>query len=274
MWKANVANHTPFKIEVYLALVPLAVVTISEHIGDHVNLGHLTGNDFIQGKPGLHRTLLGDGLATIVSACFGGPANTSYGENTSVISITKVASVWVIFGAACTSIAISFIAPISILLNVMPKPVLGGVEIILYTMIGINGLRIMIKEQIDMFDPKNIIIIAILVVCGLGGTVLTFVPKDVLGGNTSIALSGTGVGVIVAIILNALIPSKKGDAKDGKEIPYIDFTPSDFMRIGSGKNSKVKKYTTTDETASSNAVKPLPHSHHHRHSKKKASSAT
>ena len=156
----------------------------------------------------------------------------------------------------------------------MPKPVLGGVEIILYTMIGINGLRIMIKEQIDMFDPKNIIIIAILVVCGLGGTVLTFVPKDVLGGDTSIALSGTGVGVIVAIILNALIPSKRGADDAGKAIPYIDFTPSDFMRIGSGKNSKVKKYTSVDnETNNANAVKHIHHSHHHHHrSKKKASS--
>ncbi len=240
MWKANIANKTPFNIQPYLALVPLVVVTISEHIGDHVNLGHLTGNNFIEGKPGLHRTLLGDGIATIFSACCGGPANTSYGENTSVISITKVSSVWVIFGAACTAIGISFIAPISMALNAIPKPVLGGVEIILYTMIGINGLRILIKEQIDMFDPKNIIIIAILVVCGLGGTVLTFLPSDVMG--SEIALSGTGVGVIVAIILNAIIPSKKGKEEVGKTIPYIDFTPSDFMRIGSSKNQKMQKY--------------------------------
>lgn len=245
MWKQNIEHHTGFRIEVYLALVPLAIVTLSEHIGDHINLGNITGNDFVEGKPGLHRTLLGDGIATIVSAAFGGPANTSYGENTSVISITKVASVWVIFGAACTSILISFIAPISMLLNAIPKPVLGGVEIILYTMIGINGLRILINAQVDMFDPKNIIIIAILVACGLGGTILVFVPSDVLG--SQVALSGTGVGVLLAIILNMAIPSKKDEVDDGKVITAIDFTPSDFMRLGSlkGREHKNHKYNAT-----------------------------
>lgn len=254
MWKQNVANHTGFRIEVYLALVPLVVVTLSEHIGDHINIGNLTGNDFVENKPGLHRTLLGDGIATFVSAVLGGPANTSYGENTSVISITKVASVWVIFGAAVTSILISFIAPISMLLNVIPKPVLGGIEIILYTMIGINGLRIIINAQLDMFDPKNIIIIAILVACGLGGTAIIFLPHDVLG--SQVALAGTGVGVLIAIILNAVIPSKRDDSTDDKVITAIDFTPSDFMRIGSLWNRKqkvertpqthkVKQHTTT-----------------------------
>ncbi len=239
MWKQNISHHTGFRIEVYLALVPLAIVTLSEHIGDHINIGNLTGNDFVEGKPGLHRTLMGDGIATIVSAALGGPANTSYGENTSVISITKVASVWVIFGAACTAILISFIAPISMLLNAIPQAVLGGVEIILYTMIGINGLRILINAKLDMFDPKNIIIIALLVACGLGGTVLVFLPSDVLG--SQISLSGTGVGVILAVILNAVIPSKKDEADDGKTIIAIDFTPSDFMRIGSIRKNKPNK---------------------------------
>lgn len=82
-----------FKIEAYLAIVPLVIVTLAEHIGDHINIGNLTGNDFISGKPGVYRTLIGDGLATIFSAAMGGPANTSYGENTSVIAVTKVASV-------------------------------------------------------------------------------------------------------------------------------------------------------------------------------------
>lgn len=241
MWKQNVANHTGFRIEVYLALVPLAIVTISEHIGDHINIGKLTGNNFIDSNPGLHRTLLGDGIATIVSALFGGPANTSYGENTSVISITKVASVWVILGAAIISVIISFIAPISILLNAIPKPVLGGVEIILYTMIGINGLRILIDDKPDLFNPKNIIIISILVVAGLGGTIIIFLPSDVIG--SQVALSGVGVGVIISIILNCILPDKNNSGKIINDLKPIDFSPSDFMKLETfKKRNKIENY--------------------------------
>ncbi|MGL4948195.1 MAG: uracil-xanthine permease family protein [Mycoplasma sp.] len=226
MWTVNTVNE--FKIEAYLAIVPLAIVTLAEHVGDHVNIGNITGQDYIGSKPGLHRTLIGDGVATMVSAAFGGPANTSYGENTSVISVTKVASVWVIFTAAIMSICISFIAPISVLLSAIPKPVLGGIEMLLYSMIAINGLRIMINAKLDMFKAKNIIIVAVLAITGLGGTVLTFLPSDILGG---VALSGTGVGVIIAVLLNFLLPDKD-DNIDGKDkIDAINFTPGDFLDV-------------------------------------------
>lgn len=244
MWKANITNPPGFKLGVYLALVPLVVVTLSEHIGDHINIGQLTKNDFIEGKPGLHRTLLGDGIATIVSAAFGGPANTSYGENTSVISITKVASVWVILSAAIMSIFVSFLAPISQVLSVIPKPVLGGVEMILYTMIGINGLRILINAKLDMFDPKNIIIMSVMVVAGLGGTVLIFLPKDVI--DSTISLSGTGVGVIISMILNLVLPSKgEGDSHLKSMIP-INFSPIDFMNIKQIQKNKINKNKKTE----------------------------
>lgn len=239
MWKTNVQNHTPFNIGVYLSLVPIAIVTISEHIGDHINIGHITGNDFIENKPGLYRTLLGDGIATIVSATFGGPANTSYGENTSVISITKVASIWVIFSAAIVSIIISFIAPISILLNAIPKPVTGAIGIILYTMIGINGLKLMIQSKVNMFEPKNIVLVAIIVVCGLGGTIFIFLPSDIIG--SQIALSGTGIGILIAIVLNIILPSKN-ENESIEDIPTINLSPTDFIKkTKSFINKKRKK---------------------------------
>ncbi|MGL4952046.1 MAG: uracil-xanthine permease family protein, partial [Mycoplasma sp.] len=241
MWKVN--RVWDFKIQAYLAIVPLVVVTLAEHIGDHVNIGHITGEDYITDKPGLYRTLIGDGVATIVSASMGGPANTSYGENTSVISVTKVASVWVIFTAAIISICISFIAPISVVLQVIPKPVLGGVEMLLYSMIAINGLKIMINAKLDMFIPKNIIIVAVMAITGIGGATLIFLPADILG--SEIALTGTGVGVIISVLLNWLLPDGNVSGDKEKLIDAIDFSPTDFMRVT--KLSKKPKIQDEDE---------------------------
>ena len=248
MWaKSPIANNDwSFKSETLLAIIPLSIITMSEHIGDHINIGNITGNDFISKKPGLSRTLIGDGIATIVSASMGGPANTSYGENTSVIVMTKIASVWVIFTAACMSIAISFIAPISQIIAIIPKPVIGGVEIILFSLIAINGLKLLINYKIDFSKPKNIIIFSLISVMGLGGVVFDFSPE--------IALSGTGVAIIISIFLNILLPTQKDDVQE--YIQHVDLAPSDitnnlknirhkskkiFSNIKKKKNKKDKK---------------------------------
>lgn len=246
MWRLKSSSANGFKITPYLSLVPLAVVTLAEHIGDHINIGSLTGNDFITSKPGIYRTLVGDGLATIVSAACGGPANTSYGENTSVISITKVSSVWVIFGAAIMSIIISFIAPISLVLQALPQPIIGGIEIILYSMIAINGLRILINSKEEIFTPKNIILISILAICGLGGATFWIFKEN----SMDIMLSGTGVGLLICILLNILLPNNKDEESASNIIDTIDFNPSDFVSIFNFKKKNKKdlsKHNNNDD---------------------------
>lgn len=241
MWKMN--NVWDFKVETFLAIIPLSIVTMSEHIGDHINIGHITGNDFISKKPGLSRTLMGDGMATIVSASMGGPANTSYGENTSVVAMTKVASVWVIFVAAFMSIGISFLAPISQIISVIPKPVIGGIEIILFSLIAINGLKLLIKYKMDFGKPKNIIIFAIIAVMGLGGVIFDF--------SSNIQLSGTGVAIIICVILNLILPDK--NKENDKFIESVDLAPQDItksfkiMSRRKNKNNDIEKNRDYEE---------------------------
>ena len=131
-----------------IAILPIAIVTISEHIGDHTVLGQICGRQFLK-EPGLHRTLLGDGIATSVSAFLGGPANTTYGENTGVIGMTRIASVSVIRNAAFIAIALSFLGKFTALISTIPNAVLGGMSILLYGVIASNGLKVLIKERVD-----------------------------------------------------------------------------------------------------------------------------
>lgn len=226
----------PFQVAPILAILPLSLVTIAEHIGDHINIGSLTNNDFIQNKPGLQRTILGDGLATMVAVSFGGVPNTSYGENTSVISISKVASVWVIFTAAIFAIVISFIAPISALIAAIPKPVLGGIEAILFSMIAVNGLKLLIENRVDMFKLKNIIILAVMLLFAIAGSVgagLRFYE----GGSFNVEITGTGLAVLLGLILNLILPEEKSD-ESSKPIYTIDFSPADFKNFITNKNKK------------------------------------
>lgn len=180
-----------------LAILPIAIVTISEHIGDHTVLGKICNRDFFK-EPGLTRTLLGDGVATSVSALLGGPANTTYGENTGVVALTGVASVKVITWAACIAIGLSFIAPIQVLIMSIPKPVLGGMSILLYGVIASNGLKVLIDARVDFSKQKNLIIASAMMVLGLGGAIL---PLSQLA-----SLSGTALCAIVGIILNQILP--------------------------------------------------------------------
>ena len=180
------------------AFLPLVLVTAAEHIGDHTVLGSITNRNFLK-DPGLARTLTGDGLASVVSAFFGGPANTTYGENTGVVGLTRVASVRVIRNAAIIAIILSFMGKFTALLTTIPDAVIGGMSIILYGVIASNGLKVMIDEQIDFTKTRNLIIASSMLVIGLGGAILSMGP---------LIISGTALSALVGIVLNLILPSE------------------------------------------------------------------
>ena len=184
-----------------IAILPIAIVTISEHIGDHTVLGQICGRQFLK-EPGLHRTLLGDGIATSVSAFLGGPANTTYGENTGVIGMTRIASVSVIRNAAFIAIALSFLGKFTALISTIPNAVLGGMSILLYGVIASNGLKVLIKKHVDFSQMRNLIIASAMLVLGLGGAILKLGP---------VTLSGTALSAMTGIILNLILPYENKD---------------------------------------------------------------
>ena len=184
-----------------IAILPIAIVTISEHIGDHTVLGQICGRQFLK-EPGLYRTLLGDGIATSVSAFLGGPANTTYGENTGVIGMTRIASVSVIRNAALIAIALSFLGKFTALISTIPNAVLGGMSILLYGVIASNGLKVLIKERVDFGQMRNLIIASAMLVLGLGGAILKLGP---------VTLSGTALSAMTGIILNLILPYENKD---------------------------------------------------------------
>lgn len=182
-----------------LAIVPVALVTISEHIGDHTVLGKICNREFLK-EPGLKRTLLGDGVATAVSAFIGGPANTTYGENTGVIGMTRIASVSVICNAAIFALGLSFLGKFTALISTIPNAVLGGMSILLYGVIASNGLKVLIEDQVDFGQVRNLIIASSMLVLGLGGAELD------LG---FISLSGTALSALTGILLNQILPKEE-----------------------------------------------------------------
>ncbi|HEM5292199.1 TPA: uracil permease [Streptococcus suis] len=179
-----------------IAILPIAVVTVAEHIGDHTVLSQICGRQFLK-DPGLSRTLIGDGVATAVSAFIGGPANTTYGENTGVIGMTRIASVSVIRNAALIAIAFSFLGKFTALISTIPSAVLGGMSILLYGVIASNGLKVLIESRVDFGQVRNLIIASSMLVLGLGGAVLNI---------GAITLSGTALSAIVGIVLNLILP--------------------------------------------------------------------
>ncbi len=183
-----------------LAILPVAIVTISEHIGDHTVLGKICGKNFLK-EPGLDKTLIGDGVATAVSAFLGGPANTTYGENTGVIGMTKIGSVYVTCGAAIIAILLSCLSYVSAFISSIPVCVLGGMSILLYGVIASNGLRILVDNKVDFSKQRNLIIASAMLVIGLGGAMFP------LGGSAT--LSGTALAAIVGVVLNLILIEKK-----------------------------------------------------------------
>ncbi len=180
-----------------LLFAPIAFVTIAEHIGDHTVLGEITQKDFIK-DPGLDRTLLGDGLATMLSASLGGPANTSYGENTGIVAMSRVGSVFVIGGAALIAVILGFFGPLRALMESVPGGVIGGITIILYGLIAANGIKVLVRHKVDLGQMRNLVIVAAVLVIGLGGAFIEI--------NHVSSISGMSLAAVVGIILNVVLP--------------------------------------------------------------------
>lgn len=188
-----------------VTILPIALVTICEHIGDHKSLSNIIGKDLIK-DPGLDRTLLGDGIATFVAGFLGGPANTTYGENTSVVGMTKVASVKVIGLAAIIAILFGFLGKFTALISTIPDAVLGGVSLLLYGFIAVNGLKVLISNQVDFEKPVNVITASTMLVLGLGGAAISIVSGDL-----SVTISGMSLASIAGIILNLALRGKEDE---------------------------------------------------------------
>ena len=190
-----------------ITLAPLALVSITEHIGDHMALSSIIGKNLLK-DPGLDKTILGDGVATTFAGLIGGPANTTYGENTSVVGMSRVASTWVTGTAGLISIIISFFSIVAAVFTTIPAPVLGGVSMILYGFISINGLKVLIENKVDFNNLKNVIIASTMLLLGLGGAIVT-----ISGGDLSVSITGMSLAAIVGIILNLVLDPSKDNQK-------------------------------------------------------------
>ena len=190
-----------------LTIAPIALVTMAEHIGDHTALGTIIEKDLLK-DPGLDKTLLGDGIATFVAGMLGGPANTTYGENTSVVGMTKVASVWVIGLAAIFAICLGFLGKFTTIVSTIPNPVLGGVSLLLYGFMAVNGLKVLIENQIDFGKSRNVVVASTMLVLGLGGAAISIVSGDL-----SVTISGMSLAAIIGILLNLFMPKESNDVE-------------------------------------------------------------
>ena len=203
-----------FDISAILVMAPIAIASMMEHIGDMSAISATVGDNFIE-DPGLHRTLIGDGIATSLSALFGGPANTTYGENTGVLVLSKVHDPRVIRLAAIYALVLSFSPWFAAFINSIPAAIIGGVSFILYGMISAIGVRNVVENQVDFTNSRNLIIAAVILVCGLGFTGgLTFQV-----GGASITLTSLAIAAIAGIILNAILPGNDfnfGENTDSK----------------------------------------------------------
>ena len=202
-----------FNISAILVMAPIALATMMEHIGDMSAISATVGEDFIT-DPGLHRTLIGDGLATSISAMFGGPANTTYGENTGVLELSKVHDPKVIRIAAIFAIILSFIPKMAGVIGTMPSAIVGGISFMLYGMISAIGIRNVVENHVDFTHSRNLIIAAVILVCGLGfSDGITFTV-----GSADITLTSLAIAAIAGIVLNAIIPGR--DYEYGQPDPY------------------------------------------------------
>jgi uracil permease len=193
-----------------LTFIIVSLATICEHLGDTLVTSKIVGQDFYK-NPGLHRTLAGDGIATAWAAFWGGPPNTTYGENIGVMAITRVYSVWVIGGAAVAAVFLSFFRKFGALIQTIPTPVLGGISMLLFGIIASSGLRTIVESGVDYKDKRNLTISSVIFVIGIGGGRLAFaITADV-----HFELAGVALATLVGIILNLLFPAPKGKKDAG-----------------------------------------------------------
>ncbi|WP_133118803.1 uracil-xanthine permease family protein [Chryseomicrobium excrementi] len=192
----------PFVVtsQLMLIMVPISIVTISEHIGHQLVLGKIVDRNYIE-NPGLHRSLLGDGLGTFFSALIGGPPKTTYGENIGVLALTRVFSVAVILLAAVFAIIFSFFGQLMAVIDTIPAAVLGGISILLFGIIASSGLRMLVDSQVDFGDSRNLIISSIILILGIGGAMVKF--------SETFHIEGMALASIVGVLLNLILPKSK-----------------------------------------------------------------
>ncbi|MBU6081360.1 uracil-xanthine permease family protein [Allobacillus halotolerans] len=186
-------------LSIVAIMVPVALVTITEHIGDQMVLSKIAERNFLK-DPGLHKSILGDGVATLIASVLGGPPNTTYGENIGVLAITRVFSVFVIGGAAVLAITFGFIDLVSVLIESIPTPVMGGVSILLFGIIASSGLRMLIDNNIDLGKKRNLIISSVILVIGVGGAFIQI--------NENVQIAGMALAAIIGVILNLILPGR------------------------------------------------------------------
>ena len=206
-----ISYHVKFNLNLIWLMVPVAVVTLSEHIGHQLVLSKVVGKDYIK-DPGLHRSILGDGTATIISAIIGGPPKTTYGENIGVLAITRIYSVYIIAGAAIFAILFGFIGKVSALISTIPTPVMGGVSILLFGIIASSGLRMLVDSSIDFGNNRNLVISSVILVIGIGGAFIKV--------SDAFQIQGMALAAIFGVLLNLILPGKPKVEEDmfGEEL--------------------------------------------------------
>lgn len=199
-------NYDPvISWQIAIVMVPVAIVTLSEHIGHQLVLSKVVGRNFIE-KPGLHRSILGDGVGIMIGSVIGGPPLTSYGENIGVLAITKAFSVYVIGGAGVIAIMFGFIGKVSAIISSIPQAVMGGISILLFGIIASSGLRMMVENKVDFGINRNLIIASVILVIGIGNAQLKI--------GEHFELSGMALAAIIGIILNQILPGKEKAKED------------------------------------------------------------
>ena len=205
-----------FDITAILVMAPIAIAAMMEHIGDMSAISATCGTNFIA-NPGLHRTLLGDGVATALAGLFGGPANTTYGENTGVLALSRVYDPRVVRLAALYAVILSFSPKFATIINSIPTAIIGGVSFILYGMISAVGVRNIVEHHVDLTQSRNLIVAAVMFVCGLGFTDgITFTV-----GGATITLTALAIAALAGVILNAILPNREETTQEEREVQEI-----------------------------------------------------
>ncbi|MBS4207929.1 solute carrier family 23 protein [Bacillus sp. FJAT-50079] len=211
-------TYTPsFSWTIVSLMVPVSIVTLSEHIGHQMVLSKVVQKDLLL-RPGLHRSIMGDGVATMLAALIGGPPNTTYGENIGVLAITRVFSVFVIGGAAVLAICFGFIGKITALISSIPTPVMGGISILLFGIIAASGLRMLVDTKVDFGDKRNLIISSVILVIGIGGATLKFAEN--------FEIHAMALAAIVGVLLNLVLPG--GEVPEDVDIYEVGLDDEDI----------------------------------------------
>lgn len=197
--------------EAIVFILPVALAPAIEHFGDILAIGSVSGRNYLK-DPGIHRTLMGDGLATTLAACLGGPPNTTYSEVTGAVALTKVFNPAVMTWAALTAILLAFVGKVGALLSTVPVPVMGGIMLLLFGAITVVGLNTLVRAGQDLLEARNLVIVALTLVAGLGGMALKFGPVE---------LRGIGLAGLIAVLLNLLIPGFKHTDTSGSKGPAV-----------------------------------------------------